>query len=263
MKCKQVRECLFAFLDSELDAASSIRFQRHIEHCPGCAREVEIERAIRKQLTSSFESSDTVPFDQDGLCRQLGSNNIESEKSRASGLRRAVFVITSSAAVLLLGVTAWHWSRPAAKSQFADWVVADFQHFVDKGQQVQYASADAAAVSQWLCAKTGLDVSLPPGEAGGCRLVGARKCSFEDRPAAFAAYELAGDTASLLVLKGAGLDLEQFARVDHDGRVHWVDRCKGYTVVACERGDLLYAAVSKLPEPELLCLVSGADHEGN
>lgn len=44
MKCRQIRECLFVFLDSELDAAASIRFQRHIEHCPGCAREVEIER---------------------------------------------------------------------------------------------------------------------------------------------------------------------------------------------------------------------------
>lgn len=263
MKCKQVRECLFAFLDSELDALLSIEFQRHIEHCPDCAREVEIERSVRKQLASALVRSDAAPFDSDALRRQLASNNSELMQSRMSGLRRAMIAITSSAAVLLLGVAAWHWSRPTAQNQFADWVVADYQHFVDAGQHVQYASSDATAVSQWLRAKTGLEVSLPLDGGGGCRLVGARKCSFEDRPAAFSVYEISGDTASLLVLSAVGLDLEQFARVDHDGRVHWVDRCKGYTVVACKRGDLLYAAVSRLPEPELLCLMSGAEHEGN
>lgn len=263
MKCKQARECLFAFLDSELDAPLSIKFQRHIEHCPGCAREVEIERAVRKQLASVLERSDAAPFDQDALRQRLVSNCHESAQSRKYGSRRAVLVVASSAAVLLLGALAWFWPHTTAKSQFADWAVADYRHFVDAGRPVQFASDDASEISLWLRSKTGLDVTLPSDEGGRCRLVGARKCSFGDRPAAFAVYQIAGDTATLVVLKGAGLDLDQFARVDHDGRVHWVDRCKGHTVLACKRGDLVYAAVSTLPEPELLCLMSGAEHEGN
>ena len=42
MRCGEIREYIFAFLDNELDAPLSIEFQHHIDHCAVCAREVEI-----------------------------------------------------------------------------------------------------------------------------------------------------------------------------------------------------------------------------
>ncbi len=56
MICSEVREYLFAFLDNELDAQLSIALQLHLEHCPICAREVEIERTIREQLVCVLEA---------------------------------------------------------------------------------------------------------------------------------------------------------------------------------------------------------------
>ena len=58
MNCRELREYLFAFLDSELDAALSIEVQRHLEQCPECAREAEIERAIRRQLSNALHERD-------------------------------------------------------------------------------------------------------------------------------------------------------------------------------------------------------------
>ena len=56
MNCGEAREYLFAFLDSELDASLSIELQRHLERCPDCAREAEIERTIRRHLGSALEA---------------------------------------------------------------------------------------------------------------------------------------------------------------------------------------------------------------
>ena len=50
MTCRETREHLFAFLDNELDAPLSIELQRHLERCPECAREAEIERTVGKKL---------------------------------------------------------------------------------------------------------------------------------------------------------------------------------------------------------------------
>ncbi len=35
------------------------------------------------------------------------------------------------------------------------------------------------------------------------------------------------------------------------------DRCRGHTVVACSRGGVVYAVVSRLPEEHLLVLMRG------
>lgn len=50
MICNETREYLFAFLDNELDAHLSIEVQRHLDHCPDCAQQADIEREIAEAL---------------------------------------------------------------------------------------------------------------------------------------------------------------------------------------------------------------------
>ncbi|MFQ5807197.1 MAG: anti-sigma factor family protein, partial [Phycisphaerae bacterium] len=62
MTCGEAREYLFAFLDNEVDAPLSIELQRHLDGCPHCAREAEIERTIRKRLSGRIEAAaDDLP----------------------------------------------------------------------------------------------------------------------------------------------------------------------------------------------------------
>ncbi|MEK7757590.1 MAG: zf-HC2 domain-containing protein, partial [Planctomycetota bacterium] len=51
MRCDEVHEYLFAYLDNELDVPVSMELQRHVETCHECAREVEIEWAIKGKLS--------------------------------------------------------------------------------------------------------------------------------------------------------------------------------------------------------------------
>ena len=263
MNCRELREYLFAFLDSELDAPLSIDVQRHLEQCPECAREAEIERAIRRQLSNVLHERDDEPAgggesELEAIVTTITTRDSGSVR-RARRPRRwpAVLVAAAVLGFAIIGGVKWIGRQtPHSGNQFVDLLISDFAHFEEKGRPLQIASSDPSAVSNWLVDQTALVVALPDLNDWDGKLLGARKCKIDGRPAAFAVYDLGGTLASLVVLPGAHPDVDTMERVEQDGHVHWVDRCKGHTVLACKRGALIYAAVSTLPEERLFPLMA-------
>ncbi len=265
MNCAEAREYLFAFLDNELDAPLSIELQRHIERCCDCAREAETERAVRKQLAAKLADSTVArELDEAGLARLLTLQQARRVPCERPHINRRG-LIAAGVALLVLGgagvIVALKTSPSTAP--FADLLVADFQHFLEEGRQLQLASADAIEVSDWLHDRTGLDVVIAPTHGQRCRLVGARKCKIAGRPAAFALYDMHGDPVSIVALEQKHVDLSRMRYVGQGSRARWVDRCKGHTVVARSRGELLYAAVSKLPETDVFDLMESVINESD
>lgn len=265
MNCRELREYLFAFLDNELDAALSIEVQRHLEQCPECAREAEIERAIRRQLSQSlheFGEKAAQPDDSqfDEILERITSNDKPIVKRVRRPNRWAAMF--SAAAVLGFAVVLgflWRGEGGHRPNQFVDLLIADFEHFQEKGQPLQIASSDPIEVSDWVADQTAFNVTLPALAAPHGKLLGARKCVIDGKPAALAAYDINGSLASLVVMPGTYPDIDNMERIEQGGHTHWVDRCKGHTVLACKRGPLVYAAVSKLPEDRLLALMTNPD----
>lgn len=266
MTCGEVREYLFAFLDSELDAPLSIELQRHLDICPHCACEAEIERTVRRHLAAALDDQARhVAFDERALMPMF--RPAARGRFRFAALGRGRTLFTGLAACILLVLAIWLAARRGQSVQhpdsFADLLVADFEHFLEQGEPLQLASAEPERVSAWLRQKTGFDVSMPSTAARHCVLLGGRKCELAGQLAAFALYKVGDVPASLVVTRSERMDLEKMQRREHAGRSHWVDRCKGHTVVACQRGELLYAVVSTLPEKELLCLMPEPAHESD
>lgn len=264
MNCCELREYLFAFLDSELDAALSIEVQRHLEQCPECAREAEIERVIRRQLSQAlheFGQEGTHPdFQLDDVLARITSHNTAILK-RVLLPNRWVAVLSAAAVIGFALIVGFLWRGEAGHrpNQFVDLLIADFEHFQEKGQPLQIASSDPIEVSNWVADQTAFQVQLPVLTDTHGKLLGARKCTIDGKPAALAAYDLHGSLASLVIMPGANPDIDNMERVEHQGHAHWVDRCKGHTVVACKRGALVYAAVSTLPEDRLLALMTNSE----
>jgi len=169
----------------------------------------------------------------------------------------------AAAAVLgfaVLGGILWFEGRSHhTTNQFVDLLIADFQHFQANGQPLQIASSNPGEVSNWVANQTAFNVTLPALAAPHGKLLGARKCVIDGKPAALAAYDINGSLASLVVMPGTYPDIDNMERIEQGGHTHWVDRCKGHTVLACKRGPLVYAAVSKLPEDRLLALMTNPD----
>ena len=266
MNCRELREYLFAFLDSEVDSALSIDVQRHLEQCPECAREAEIERTIRRQLANALhESNGEQTHASDPPLDEVFARAASGDKPRlkSAPLRwRWVSALSAAAVIGFVAVVGFLRGdgEPAHHSnQFVDLLIADFEHFQAKGQPLQIVSSDPTEVSNWVTEQTAFNITLPAlGEAHG-RLLGARKCTIDGKPAALAAYDFHGALASLVVMPGTYPDIDSMERIEQDGHTHWVDRCKGHTVLACKRGALVYAAVSTLPEDRLLALMTNPE----
>lgn len=257
MNCGEVHEILYAFLDSELESALSIEVQRHLEQCAHCGREAETEREIRKRIAGALEPvRDGSSAAEDRLSHVLARTEQIVRRPR----RRFWLGLAAAAAAILLALAATSQlpRRAAAPGEqhLAEAVVADFEHFLKKGRPIQIASADGNEVSQWLREQTGIAVSLPTVAGEHCRLIGARKCRLNDRPAAFALYEMSATPACLVAMADASESLDPMQPVSRDGRVYWVDRCREHTVVAYRSRSLIYAAVSRAEADELIHLMS-------
>ncbi|MCK6484820.1 MAG: zf-HC2 domain-containing protein [Phycisphaerae bacterium] len=257
MNCGEAREVLYAFLDSELESALSIEVQRHLESCAQCGREAETEREIRKRLAGALERvqpGSTVVEDD------LRDVLVRAEQLIRRPHRRWRPGVAAAAAFLLLAVSIlsqFPRTAPAPDGQhLVETVVADFEHFLEAGRPIQIASADRNEVSRWLREQTGVAVSLPVASGEHCRLIGARKCKLNGRPAAFALYEMNATPACLVAMADASERLDPMRPLARVGRVFWIDRCKEHTVVAYRSGSLLYAAVSRADADELIHLMS-------
>jgi mycothiol system anti-sigma-R factor len=269
MSCTEIREYLFAFLDNELDAHLSIELQNHLDHCPVCAQQAEIEREVRRQLSRVLADDRAVPdFNATVLAATLADGRAVPGATRFAWRHWRAAKLTGIAAAIAAVVMAWTATRdvstPRAQAgSLADLVVQDYRHFVEEGKTVQLASADAAEVSAWLRGQTGLEVSIVAMTGQRCKLIGARKCKLAGRPAAFALYDMEGTLVSLVAADAAVADMGTMKRADSHGDEVWVDRCEGHTVVAKRAGDLVYVAVSTLPQSDLIHLIESAVHESD
>ncbi len=86
MRCGDVREFMFAFLDNELDVRRSMALQRHLDRCPYCARQVEIERIIIGHLKRALVSDDVAPTFSE---RSLATSHFAKESRLFGETKRA------------------------------------------------------------------------------------------------------------------------------------------------------------------------------
>lgn len=263
MTCSESRQYIFAFLDNELDSAISLEVQQHIEHCPLCARECEIENVVRKQLADNLHRADDVPaFDDSALMRLLRAESAGPALGHKITLRKwrpaaglAIAATLLFAATLLVKDDA----GKANRVPFVDALVDDFdQHATEATSSLEIVSGDAKEVSAWLRDRTALAVSVPIVDSAMGTLLGGRKCEINGMSAAFAMYRVGGEMVSVVVLRESDKALASMKRIDRDGLTHWVDHCRGHTVLACRRGELIYVIVSRLTEEALSPLMPPA-----
>ncbi len=61
MKCDDIQQLLGTYLDSELDARTTLDFQQHVAGCPNCAARVAAESSLNARIEARLKQEQRTP----------------------------------------------------------------------------------------------------------------------------------------------------------------------------------------------------------
>src|SRR5262245_65104648 len=101
MTCDVSRSVLHAYLDGELDAPRAAEFERHLEGCSACTRELEAQESLRSSIQRA-ELYEAAPVDLENKIRkQLAASAGQLRVRRFPALQ---WLAAAAAIILIAGI---------------------------------------------------------------------------------------------------------------------------------------------------------------
>jgi anti-sigma factor RsiW len=229
---------IHALLDGELSGQAALEVEGHVRACPSCAAAYGRVRSLRL----AFRSESLVYPPPADLLKRVQAN---LDAKRRPAMRRALSPLLGLAASLLLGVAIGRFLLPASRETSAppsaQAIVDAHVRALASGKLTEVVSSDQHTVKPWFAGKLDFSPKVKDLAVDGYPLTGGRLDRLAGRPAAALAYGRAKHVIDLFV----------WVAPSPSGAIASA-RVRGINVVRWTEGDLAYAAVSDLNEPELL-----------
>lgn len=261
MSCRLVRRHIGAFVDGELDPATQIEFESHLEACPGCQEHLAFERSFREQTRSSIGGI-TAPAHLWGRATHRLDEIDEAKAEHGASLvqirpmrwRQSGVVAAAAVALLVVGGVVGLPDR--AEYQGAGML----QDVVDLHSKALPSDVQAEApqeVVRYFQGKTPFPVKPAQFEEPSVKFVGARYIKVGSSPAAALYYKQGGRRITLLVFQSP--DIMRSARRTHvGGRELYYHDVGGNVVTIRQHGGVNYAFFGDLDRPVLFQLAATA-----
>ena len=248
MTCEELRACLGAHLDGELDLSLSLAADEHLAFCMPCQWAYAKGRELRTLLRTRFPREGAPAALRE---RIRGALTKAERGARVCAHRRWFYWAIPAAALVLLALGVGLWERSAPPTVVRE-LVAKHVMYSRLEAPAEIVSASQEAVSGWFKGRVRFDVEVPDFSPSGIRLVGGRLAELSDREVAYLLYEKGRSLISLFAFPSRGLALPSggWARVGV-GRFY-VATVNGAEVVVWTQGALTYALVSSLDRDSLL-----------
>lgn len=259
MKCDQVKELLYRFIDGRTTAQDNTFIQEHLELCLECAREYQIERQVTEKLANGSLWEEAP----NGLYETVRAR-LRTEKvgSRLFRILPAFFRLPALAAVtalllLALGVTIYRTNGGMTTEGLIAHVVRDHQNVSAKGAAFLPVPVSTAKMAMEQIAGGRLTVAQSPG--GEIEVIGGRFCAIGKKAKTpMIVYRVAGQDVSLHLFPETVRGLKNWEKVSTPvgpGYMVPVGQ-KGAKALLVERDGALSLLVSELPEDKLIHLAS-------
>jgi anti-sigma factor (TIGR02949 family) len=259
MTCKLVRRHLGAFVDGELDPASQIEFERHLEACPGCQENLAFERSLLEQTRNSMGGVHAPEHLWGRALHRLDeidATRAESKtiEARPMHLRQTWTFAAAAAGILIVGGVVGLPDR-------ADYQSAGMlQDVVNLHSQALPSDVQAEApqeVVRYFQGKTPFPVKPAQFEEPSMKFVGARYIKVGARPAAALYYNHQGRRVTLLVFQSPEI-VRNAHRTHVGGRELFYHNVGGNVVTIRQHGGVNYAFFGDLDRPVLFQLAANA-----
>ncbi len=114
MKCHKARNLVWLYLDSEIDAQTSLEVEQHLESCPECTRLFEAEKKTEKRIVAALCHGQRTP----NLWRDVEAQIVPVR--RFPRLTPVWKLATAMVAVVLVSLLLWPRERPLDMASSAE-----------------------------------------------------------------------------------------------------------------------------------------------
>lgn len=258
MNCRLVRRHLGAYADGELDAATVVEFERHLEVCDACREHLGFETAFRDLLSDTLRGVEAPP--------SLKAKISDDLRREAAGPllyvpwdRRLALPAVAAVAVLAIAATGLGPLGDAAQVQRASSaaLLEDVVRVHSSGVPADVEAEHGEEVARYFAGKVRFPVHPARFSRPDARLLGARLSHVRERQAAALFYDVGGRRLTVVVFDGrdAGLD----PGLDVAGQPISYRQVGGRTVPVRHHGGLSYAFAGDFDRDALLRLAASAD----
>ena len=246
MDCDDVRNLLDAYFDDELDLATSLEIEQHLDDCAGCAERLQNRRALKQAL-----QADALYYRApDALRKRVQLATPAPLRTRwTDRLRQNVWISMAAALILGVLVTAGLFQTPLLKSAAPDTLA---QEVVDSHIRSLMAnhlsdviSTDQHTVKPWFDGKLDFSPIVINLEAQGFPLIGGRLDYLDDRPVTALVYQRQKHIINLFIWPSTGASQSESTPIT----------IQGYHAISWVTGGTNYWAVSDLEVTQLQMFV--------
>ena len=259
MNCKLVRRHLGAFVDGELDPATQIEFERHLDVCARCQETLSFERSFRTQTREALGDV-RAP---EGLWGRALHRLDEIDEAHADGSvldvrpmrwRQSGLIAAAAAAVLIVGGVV---GLPEGSEYRGAGMLQDVVDLHAKRLPSDVQAEAPQEVTRYFQGKTPFPVKPARFEEPSVKLVGARYIKVGTKPAAALYYSQGGRRVTLLVFQSSEL-VESARRTEVAGRELYYHDVGGQVVTIRRHGGVNYAFFGDLDRLKLFQLAANA-----
>lgn len=231
-------DALNLYLDGELDTLASVAYEKHLEICADCQRDLADFRAIRGRLQTEL----TRQTASEGLARRL-SDAIAGEVA-AEGPTRAprrsmlpLLRLAAAAAVVVMvsSGTTFYLAQPSAESRWIDGVVTAHERAMLAGHEIDVVSSNRHTVKPWFTGKTSVAPLVVDLADGGYPLLGGRLDVPVDHAVPAIIYGVGPHVLSLYMRPAEGIAEPTLRKIDGFSILEW--RQNGFVFTAVTDAD--------------------------
>jgi anti-sigma factor RsiW len=260
MRCHEARNLLGPYLDSELDARTSLDIAQHLESCADCARVFDAEARLEARIATALRPGSINSALWEKVEAKLAAPSW-LERLRSLHLPARIGLATALAVVVvLLALALWPGMRVPDLAQA---VGEDHQEFLQGKFGAEFTGSLPESVARRLDARLDPAAFKQLPSAAGFQAGGSRLCFLRGVPAAWTFGRYANSLVSIIVLKQSELDhFPQIRQRLQSGDPVVCSRTGHYQFAARLVGDHVVCAVADASKQMLEDLVKSVHGPG-
>jgi anti-sigma factor RsiW len=249
--CLKAQRLVDAYADGELDVATAVDLEEHLETCPECSWAYESRIGLRSAMRGA-DLGHRTPAGLEARVRAAVRSAADEDRANASDARepsvapvvrwpRAWLVATAASLVVAAAAITIAWREAAMRpgDEVARDAVASHVRSLMADHLMDVPSSDQHTVKPWFDGKVDFAPPVVDLADRDFTLAGGRLDYLDDSPAAALVYTRRRHVVNLFIQPSSGPEAER------------VEVYKGYNVVRWASASMAYCAVSDLNAAEL------------